>query len=211
MKKYLFLLLAAFVCASSSAQLVTSTTTTKIKGKSKTIWYVKAGANVSSVSADTDGDLSSVFGYHIGIAFDRQIGSGGAFWSMGLQLGTKGWKYTYEDDYESKLTANKIEIPLSFGYKYAINDDFTVDGRVGGFVNYDLWGTVKEYDEGYEYEYDLDEWNEYEDRDNLSAGILVGVGVWYQKLNFNITYECGLVEQDYCKERTWMIGLGYAF
>lgn len=212
MKKYLFLLIAAFVCSSVNAQLVTTSSYTK-KKKQKATWYVKAGANIANTSMD-DVDLSSIFGYHIGIAFDKPIGSKGVFWSLGLQLATKGWKYSEDDDgwdYEEKLNVNKIEIPLTFGYKYAINDDITVEARVGAFANYDLWGKLTEEDNGDKEEYDLGDLDDYYGYDRFSAGIVAGVGVWYQKFNFNITYERGFVEQNDGKEKTWMIGVGYAF
>lgn len=205
MKKFLFLALVAFASATASAQVVTSTSYTK--AKSETIWYVKVGANFANLSADGESG-SSIIGYNVGIAFDKAIGTSGAFWNAGLQLATKGTKEEY-GGYESKLVAHKLEIPLTFGYKFEAGDDITIDGRVGGFVNYDLFGKVKETDnDGYEASYNL---GDLEDYDRLSAGIQFGVGVWYQKLNLNITYQLGLVEQNECKERNWMISLGYAF
>lgn len=203
MKKFLFLVVAAFVCSTVGAQVVTSTSFKK--AKKNTLWYVKAGMNLANSDVDgTDG----LVGYNVGIAFDRPIGGSGVFWGMGLQLATKGWKVSYEGD-EIKMNANKLEIPLNFGYKYQINDDFAVDARIGGFVNFDVFGKMKAKEDGDEESISL---GDLEDYDRLGAGIQFGVGVWYQKLNLNITYQNGLVEQDYIgKERNWMISLGYAF
>ena len=206
MKKFLFFALAAFVSATVDAQVVTSTSFKK--AKSGTVWYVKAGANIANVSVDGGGDgPDAIFGYNVGIAFDRPIGSSGVFWNSGLQLATKGWKYSYDGE-EIKLNANKLEIPLTFGYKYNVNDDIAVDARIGGFANYDVFGKYKEKYDGEEESCNLGDLDGY---DRFSAGIQFGIGVWYQKLNLNITYQNGLVKQNDCKEKNWMISLGYAF
>lgn len=201
MKKFLFLVAAAFVCSTVGAQVVTSTSFKK--AKSGTVWYLKAGANIANVSVDGGDGPDAIFGYNVGIAFDRPIGSNGVFWNSGLQLATKGWKYG-EGDYEAKMNANKLEIPVTFGYKYGVNDDIAIDARIGGFANYDVFGKYKEGDESCNL-------GDMEDYDRFSAGIQFGVGVWYQKLNLNITYQNGLVKQNESKEKNWMISLGYAF
>ncbi len=201
MKKVLFFVLAAFMTATVSAQVVTSTSFKK--AKSGTVWYIKAGANIANVSVDEGDGPDAIFGYNVGIAFDRPIGSNGVFWNSGLLLATKGWKYSYDGD-EIKLNANKLEIPLTFGYKYKVNDDIAIDARIGGFANYDVFGKYKEGD-------DSCNLGDLEDYDRFSAGIQFGIGVWYQKLNFNITYQNGLVKQNESKEKNWMISLGYAF
>lgn len=210
MKKFLFFVAAAFVCSTVGAQLVTSTSFKKTK--SKTVWYLKAGANIANFSVSDGDGPDAIFGYNVGIAFDRPIGSSGVFWNSGLQLATKGWKYSYDDDgekIETKLNANKLELPLTFGYKYSVNDDIAVDARLGGFVNYDVFGKYKESYDGEEESVNL---GDLEDYDRLGAGIQFGIGVWYQKLNLNITFQKGLIEQmEGCKEKNWMISLGYAF
>ena len=205
MKKFLFFALAAFMTATVSAQVVTSTSFKK--AKSGIVWYIKAGANIANVSVDGGDGPDAIFGYNVGIAFDRPIGSNGMFWNSGLQLATKGWKYSYDDE-EIKLNANKLEIPLTFGYKYRINDDIAIDARIGGFVNYDVFGKMKLKEDGDEESANLGDLDDY---DRFSAGIQLGVGVWYQKLNFNITYQNGLIKQNEAKEKNWMISLGYAF
>ncbi|MDR0988232.1 MAG: porin family protein [Prevotellaceae bacterium] len=193
MKKVLFFVLAAFVSATVSAQVVTSTSFKK--AKSSTVWYVKAGANIANISVEHGEGYDALFGYNVGIAFDSPIGGSGVFWNSGLQLATKGYK---DSDDDQKVNINKLEIPLTFGYKYKVNDDISIDARAGGFANYHLFGKAR----------DSSDLGEFEDR--ISAGIQFGVGVWYQKLNFNITYQNGLVEEN-GKEKNWMFSLGYAF
>lgn len=204
MKKFLFAVAAIFVCSTISAQVVTSTSFKK--AKANTLWYVKAGMNIANMSGDGE-SADAIMGYNVGIAFDRSIGTSGMFWGMGLQLATKGWKYG-EEDYETKLNAHKLEIPLNLGYKYQVNDDLAIDARVGGFANFDVFGKLKYKEDGEEESVNIGDLDEY---DRFSAGIQFGVGIWYQKLNLNITYQNGLVKANEMKERNWMISLGYAF
>lgn len=204
MKKFMLLVVMAFVCSAMNAQLVTSTSFKK--GKAATTWYVKAGTTLANM--DVEGEsFDALFGYNVGIAFDRSIGSGGMFWGSGLQLATKGFKFAYGGD-EIKLNLHKLELPLNLGYKFGVSDDLAIDARVGGFVNFDLFGKETYEEDGYKESVNL---SDFEDWDRLSAGLQFGVGVWYQKLNFNITYQAGLLEANDAKEKNWMISVGYAF
>ncbi len=197
MKKFLFFVMAAFVCSTMGAQVVTTTSFKKAKGE--TVWYLKAGMNLSTMDYGEGENPGSKVGYNVGIAFDRAMGSNGLFWNSGLLLATKGWK---EGDYS--FTTHKLEIPLTLGYKYGVNDDIAIDFRAGGFANYDLFGKVDDGEESVNIG-DLEEY------DRFSAGLQFGLGAWYQKLNFNITYQMGLIDQNEAKERNWMISIGYAF
>lgn len=226
MKKLFVFAAVALFCSAMNAQIVTATSYTKAKKDIR--WYVKAGLNFSEFSGDMFED--GITGYNIGIGFDSPIGESGLFWSSGLSLATKGGKTSWredDDEYgEVKLNSNKLEIPLTIGYRYKIDQDWAVDIRFGGFVNYDLWGKLKyeEVDGNYtdSEEYDLGEIEEFFEYDadytRLGAGLLIGVGGWWQKLNFSITYEIGLINQfdsDYydakMKERNLMISVAYAF
>ena len=98
--------------------------------------------------------------------------------------------------------------------KFQINDDLAVDARVGGFANYDVFGKVKYTvkSQGDEETESISLGDAVDAGDRFGAGIQFGVGVWYQHLNFNITYQKGLVDQfDGAKENNWMLSLGYAF
>lgn len=206
MKKFLFLVVAAFVCSTMNAQLVTSTSFKK--GKTATTWYIKAGATLANMN-DGEESADALFGYNVGIAFDRPIGSGGMFWGSGLQLATKGFKLG-DDEYEVKLNLHKLELPLNLGYKFEVADDLAIDARVGGFVNFDLFGKETYEDKEYD-EKESVNLSDFQNWDRLSAGLQFGVGVWYQKLNFNITYQAGLLKANDLKEKNWMFSVGYAF
>ena len=205
----------------------------------RTTWYVKVGGafcTLADIDSNEDVDLStsSKLGYLVGIALDSKIGSKGWFWSAGLQLRSKGGKtetYWYENIYDNGASwtdnehddntynINTLEIPLSIGYKLNIAKDLAVDLRIGGFIDYDLWGDVKHesygwydgksYDNGEE-KNDLDDVEGYE---SFGYGALAGIGVWYKNFNLNFTYEYGLAETFDIggKERNMLLTLGYAF
>ena len=63
MKKFLLLVLVAFVSTTMSAQLVTSTTVSKTKGESKSGMFMEVG--IGTLGADWEGD---------GIALDFGVG-----------------------------------------------------------------------------------------------------------------------------------------
>ena len=213
------------------------------EAEKKTTWYVKVGGTLCTLTdfendEDLDLSTSSKMGYLVGIAFDKSIGKKGWFWSAGLQLRSKGGEadtYSYKDmnddnggtggsytdtwNYDYTYNINTLEIPLSVGYKLSIANDWAIDLRIGGFINYDLWGNVKkesygwydgkQYDNGEE-EYDLDDMEGYE---SLGYGALAGIGVWYKNFNINFTYELGFAEtfETGGKERNCLLTIGYAF
>ena len=230
MKRICMIVLMALFCIGVCAQ-------EEEESKKKTTWYVKLGGTFATLTGweDEDIDNSSKMGYLVGIAFDRAVGTKGWFIGAGLQLRSKGGKtesYWYQDvsdggaswtDREHNdctYNINTIEIPLYFGYKFHITDNWSVDLRIGGFANYDLWGNMKKktygwydgksYDNG-ETKTNMGDWEDY---DSYSAGALAGLGVWYKKFNLNLTYEFGLLEQfgeAGGKERNWLLTFGYAF
>lgn len=205
MKKLLFVLIAAVICSAANAQLVTTSDYKVKKSERRTSWMLRAGLTAAGVSGDGAEDLGAMTGYNVSFEFNKAFATN-FYWGMGLLLGSKGYKYD-EDGYELKLAANKLEIPLNFGYKYPLTDKIKLDGHVGAYMNYDLFGTVSSGDEEIDLS-DLDDYNRY------GAGLQFGIGVWYNKLNFNITYQKGLVEMaedSKMYENNWMFSLGYAF
>lgn len=209
MKKVLFLIVATFICSTISAQLVTASEYKVKKEKSSTIWMLRAGLTMPSASGSDADKAGSYAGYNVSIEFNKPISSG-VYWGSGLVFGNKGYKFS-EGDYEDKLATAKLELPVNFGYKYALTDEIQLDGHIGGFINYDLFGkeTVSEGDESLEAKIgDMDSYN------RLGYGLQFGIGVWYQKLNFNITYQKGLAkmwEDTKIYESNWMLSIGYAF
>jgi hypothetical protein len=188
MKKLLIGVMAALGCMGVKAQNLSTDTQ----------WYVKAGLNMSNITA-YGMSLDALPGYHLGVAFDKPIGTQGLYWGAGLQLATKGAKVDGAGD-EGRINVNKLEVPVTLAYKFPVANTVLLDVRAGLFANVDLFGKA-----GGEKISDIDDW------ERFSAGAQIGVGVWLDRWNINVTYQGGFVKWNEVKERNWMIGLGYAF
>ena len=114
MKKLLFLLAAAFISSTASAQIVMSRSVYKQKRPHNTHFYIKAGAGVEGVNAldplygyadsysgNVDGDVKSIphFAYNISLGFDRTIGQQGAYWAVELGAGSHGTTFEIKNAY----------------------------------------------------------------------------------------------------------------
>lgn len=223
MKKLLFLFAAAMMAMSASAQVVTSRTL--VKSKSNTMWYARVGMSIDNMAgyhdekySDESLSIGSKVGMDVDFGFHRNIGKSGLYWGMELGIGTRGAKFKYEDYYydESEnmnLTAWNVKYsPFTIGYKYSLTDDLKIDGHLGAFVSYDF---SKKWDD-----VDGDDMFDYIDYTEFDAGMQIGIGVWWNKINLDFMYQRGFVkamEQYYDgKDRgitssNFEIRLGYAF
>ena len=226
MKKLLFLLVAICMVAAANAQLVTTSSYTVKKDKSKILWMIRAGLNAANVSCDKDfGDPKSIVGYNVSIEFNRPFATN-FYWGSGLVFANGGYKDSdstekgsgYELSYEDKYSVAKLEVPVNFGYKFGLTDDLKLDAHVGAYVGYDLFGT-NSYKETYNGDTDSEDikLGDWEDYNRLNYGLQFGVGVWYRNFNFNINFQKGLANKYdgdgdlSVKEKNWMFSVGYAF
>lgn len=209
MRKLIFLAVAAFVCSAVNAQLVTTSEFKSKKSESNTIWMLRAGLTSAGISGDDAEGAKSIAGYNVSIEFNKSFATN-FYWGSGLVFGNKGYKYS-EDGEEDKTTIAKLELPVNVGYKYAITEDIKLDGHVGAYIGYDLFGKNKYTYDGDSEEVDL---GDFENYNRLGYGLQFGIGVWYQKFNFNITYQKGLnklIDDTKAYENNWMFSVGYAF
>lgn len=128
-------------------------------------------------------------------------------------------------------------VPFTLGYKFPVANDFKIDAHLGLFLEFDFAGSSvskrKENGPGW-YEGDLADdddsesmWD-LEDADGnklimpFDAGLQLGVGFWYKRLNLNFTWQRGFanyVHAGYNKDgdELWfqssnaIISLGIAF
>ena len=242
MKKILVIAVAAFIGASASAQIVQSTML-NIKKEKKTTWYVRAGVSINNAAGEAtkavkdeswlyhdhcnEASSGAKLGYDFSVGFQRRIGNSGLYWGQEFGLGTRGAKLTaiyYYDgeklgDEKSSLLAHNVKyLPVIFGFKYGITEDIKVDAHVGGFASYDFAGKGKTTwtdDETEESSIsDLDDAYGYQ---RLDAGVQAGIGVWYKRYNFDISYQKGFISvSDYIDNKNvyssnLMIRLGIAF
>lgn len=213
MKKVLFILAAAMMAATASAQVVTSRT--YVKSKKATTWYGRIGMSVNNVAGANDvveaimdgegkGSLGSRVGMDIDFGFQRPISNFGLYWGMELGIGTRGGsvKLEYEDedgssDGEEKghiTTWNVKYSPFTFGYKYAVTDDIRLDGHIGAYVSYDFAGKSHwDWGDNDTEELGISKLKDRYDFQAFDAGMQVGLGVWWKRFNLDFTYQRGFV------------------
>lgn len=207
MKKFILLTLLAVMTLGAAAQVRTSRTFTR--HKSSTTWYARAGMNFSTISnipedIKEESKFDGTVGFDVDFGFQKPFGSSNVYWGMELGVGSRGVKTSDTDpdnDVTYKVSAYGVTYsPLTLGYKYAFTDNFKLDGHLGGFLAYDFaYGGDGELDKAFD------------------AGMQVGVGVWFDRVNLDFTYQAGFCNtcegpyEDFCKIGKFMIRLGYAF
>lgn len=218
MKKYLIMALMAVTAIGAAAQVRTSRTFTR--QKSNTVWYVRAGVNVGlpSISGednteDENTSFSGKAGFDVDFGFQKPFGSSNAYWGMELGIGSRGANGTYKtfddwsdewDEEKSGLSRyNVVFSPITIGYKFPLTDDLKLDGHVGAFASYDFSSSYDNMDDD-------------DNGTSFDAGMQIGVGAWYKRFNFDITYQLGLVncyeEGDFTmKLSKLMFRVGFAF
>lgn len=213
MKKLIAIAIIAVSAMTASAQMMTSRTL--LKRTNPATWYVHAGMSINSLTGLDDDDkdngysLGSKAGFEVDFGFNKAIGRSGAYWGMELGIGQRGGKVKYynrydDEEYESSISSWAVKYtPINFGYKYSFTDKIKADIHLGGFVSYDFSQKAKDED-GDEY----DPFN-----NNLDAGIICGLGVWYSKFNLDFSYQRGFIEylNSDINSSAFIIRVGYAF
>ncbi len=78
---------------------------------------------------------------------------------------------------------------FTVGYKYNLTDNLAVDGRFGAFFGVDMAG---KYDFGDD---DGDvKIGDIEDYKRCDGGLIIGMGVWYKRINIDYTFKRGFGE-----------------
>lgn len=219
MKKILVLAVLAMIGISASAQVRYSRT--MAEKKSNTTWYLRAGAGFNSLVGDiTDAseniDYGTATGYEVALGFNKNFGKSNVYWGMELGLAARGCSSEYErwdETVKNSVLGHNVKwVPFAVGYKYGITDDLKLDAHLGAFLSYDFAYTSDEDD----YEDDPDFYNQ------VDAGLQVGIGVWYKRINLDLTYQRGFVEvahdYNYRDDKdingyisTFMLRLGVSF
>lgn len=202
----IFVAIASMMAA--NAQLVSATTINK--KKAPITWYVRAGIsfdNAANIKSDDDWDEETTFGSSLGfeaeVGFQKNFAKSDAYWGMELGFGSRGCKENWKDSEDSEewdkstVKAYNIKWAPMIGYKYPINDMIKLDAHFGGFLSYDISHSFK-YEEYYHGEKEkYSDWDDFDcDWKDFDAGIQVGVGIWYSRFNFDITYQRGFVGSE---------------
>ncbi len=214
MKKMLVLVLLVISAVTASAQMMTSRTL--MKRESPTLWYVRAGFALNSLTGMDSDDKEYLgtaikAGFELDFGFNKPIGKSGTYWGMELGIGNRGGKITQKDT-DNATSYNTWSLnysPITFGYKYSVTDDIKLDIHLGAYALVDLSRKAKNND-GHECDADLEFTNRYD------AGIQVGLGAWYKRFNLDFMYRhgfVGFVSMPYnnLNSSAFLIRLGYAF
>lgn len=188
MKKIL-LLVAIFVASALS-----------VNAQENLRWGIVAGMNVSKMSAT---GLDSKIGYQVGVRTELGLPqvANGLYLDASVLLSAKGAKMDFGDLGNQKIDANYLEIPIHIGYKYAVNNNFSVFGSFGPYFGYGLFGKTKVEELDYDDEYELIKTSSKYDtfgNDGLKrfdCGLGLNVGVEIKKTyRVVIGYDFGLTE-----------------
>ena len=146
----------------------------------------------------------------------------GAYMDFAALLTLKGAKV--DGGSLASITFNPyyLEVPVRVGYKYAVNDDFSLFGSVGPYIAVGLFGKAKAKVDGDYFDFDEIGGNSASEdifgddglkRFDLGLGLKAGVE-FSKKYQVAISYDFGLVEvikEVGMKNRNLMISLGYMF
>lgn len=182
-----------------------------------------AGMNVSKYTIT---GFDSRIGFHAGVkaevGLSQDANGSGAYMDFAALLTLKGAKV--DGGSLASITFNPyyLEVPVRVGYKYAVNDDFSLFGSVGPYIAVGLFGKAKAKVDGDYFDFDEIGGNSASEdifgddglkRFDLGLGLKAGVE-FSKKYQVAISYDFGLVEvikEVGMKNRNLMISLGYMF
>lgn len=186
-------------------------------------WGVMAGMNVSKYTIT---GFDSRIGFHAGVkaelGLSQDANGSGAYLDFAALLTLKGAKIDGGSVASIKFNPYYLEVPVRVGYKYAVNNDFSLFGSVGPYMAVGLFGKAKAKVDG-----DIADIAELESnsmsedifgddglkRFDFGLGLKAGVE-FNKKYQVAISYDFGLVEvikEAGMKNRNLMISLGYLF
>ena len=166
---------------------------------------LRGGFAANNFKGDNTRGIDMLPGYNFSLDFNKNFYKG-AYWNTGVMFGTRGFDVNHSD---AKFRAHNFNIPLTVGYKYNLTDNLAVDGRFGAFFGVDMAG---KYDFGDD---DGDvKIGDIEDYKRCDGGLIIGMGVWYKRINIDYTFKRGfgeVWEDGPAGAVNHMIRLGYAF
>lgn len=151
------------------------------------------GMNVSSMTW-----MDSKVGFHAGVRatknLDKQIYRG-FYVNAGAFLSLKGGKMDLGELAQSTINAYYLDIPVHFGYKYAVNDNLKLFGEVGPYFDFGLFGnqtnkTIADLD-GKKYE--KESHSAFDTLKRFDFGLGFRLGAEYKRYIFSIGYDAGVI------------------
>ena len=194
MKKIFLMLVAALMVG-------TATVNAQIWGGQL---ILRGGFAANNFKGDNTIGIDMLPGYNFSLDFNKNFYKG-AYWNTGVMFGTRGFDVNHSD---AKFRAHNLNIPLTVGYKYNLTDNLAVDGRFGAFFGVDMAGKI---DDGNGDDVKI---GDIEDYKRCDGGLIIGMGVWYKRINIDYTFKRGfgeVWEDGPAGAVNHMIRLGYAF
>jgi hypothetical protein len=215
MKKIFLLALACIMMLGAQAQIVSSRSVTIKKSERTTTNYVRFGVGFMNVHGCSDLDETSTnVGYNVVWGIQKPITDFNLYYDFNLGLGSRGFK-DKEYDYDASFIAHNVQLsPVNIGWKPSITDNIRFDAHVGAYVGYDYTGKYKDDEGSISLSDMIDELEESggDKYKRFDAGLNVGVGVWYDRFNIDLSYQAGFVNTGHCmKTRNLLLRLGFAF
>ena len=193
MKKIFLMLVAALMVG-------TATVNAQVKGGE---FILRGGFAANNFKGDNTRGIDMLPSYNFSLDYNKTFYKG-AYWNVGVMFGTRGFDV---EDWDRKFRAHNFNIPFTVGYKYNLTNNFALDGRLGAFFGVDMAGK-------YEFDDDDIKIGDIEDYKRCDGGIMLGLGVWYKRVNFEYTFKRGFGEawdDGPAGAVNHMIRLGYAF
>ena len=193
MKKIFLMLVAALMVG-------TATVNAQVKGGE---FILRGGFAANNFKGDNTRGIDMLPSYNFSLDYNKTFYKG-AYWNVGVMFGTRGFDV---EDWDGKFRGHNFNIPFTVGYKYNLTNNFALDGRFGAFFGVDMAGK-------YEFDDDDIKIGDIEDYKRCDGGIMLGLGVWYKRVNFEYTFKRGFGEawdDGPAGAVNHMIRLGYAF
>jgi hypothetical protein len=211
MKKIFMLALACIVMLGAQAQIVSSRSVTIKKTETTTTNYIRLGVGFMNVHDSEEGESAdSKVGYNFTWGFQKPITDFNLYYDFDLGLGSRGYKL----DDDGSFIAHNIQVaPVNIGWKPTLTDNLKFDVHIGAYASFDYAGKLKSDD----YSIKLGDFIDLLDEEDISykrfdVGLNVGVGVWYDRFNLDLSYQAGCIEMvPDTKSRTFLLRLGVAF
>ncbi|MDR2953969.1 MAG: PorT family protein [Prevotella sp.] len=177
----------------------------------KTTFGIKLGLNICDLSASDGRDFDNtksktglLAGITLDYAFTHQW-----YLMTGLEYSSKGVKIDMGGSEDMSVTAAYAQLPVCAGFKYSVNETLAIVAKLGPYFAYGLHGKTKMGS------YEEDTFSD-EVAKNFDCGIHFGAGVEYQKFNFMLGGESGMVNimqanNTKAETRNFALSVGYKF
>ena len=216
MKKLFVAALAAVCALGVSAQRASDATEFSFwdsdAAQEKVTIGLRVGMNVANIGGKNIDGFDSKIGLNGGVSVDFNLTNSFSI-NSGLFFTQKGAK-AEDGDYEERLTANFIELPIYASYRMNFAPQSQLQIFFGPYLDYGVYGKITEKEDGEEESYSV-----YEGEDSFKRfqmGLGIGAGYTFHKVYVGLQYQFGLTKMFDAgdakpKYNNFSISVGYNF